>query len=297
MTDADNSNTQLYLYDIRFSKTQYATYSDLFNVLSKISKKFIFQEEKGDKNGYLHYGGRISLFKKMRKHKLLDLFEDEKKPHYCEGTNKNLVKDIKNNPDKFYHYHDKDHTREAGPWTDKDKKPDIYIPRQYRYDTLLEWQQQALKWGETFDSRRVYYIYDPIGNNGKSVLTGIIALKHGGIVLPQVNDYKDMMQYICNRCMDQNIRSPPYVILDLPRALKNIEMMYTAIESIKNGHLWDMRNHAKEWYIDSPCIIVFSNNPPSESLQSKDRWCIYEIVEKKLVKYSKPPKPDINDDI
>jgi hypothetical protein len=62
--------------------------------------------------------------------------------------------------------------------------------------------------------------------------------------------------------------------------------IYTAIEQIKKGKLYDLRYKYKCYWIDSPCIWVFTNREPDENLLSRDRWKIYEIKKQKLLKYN-----------
>jgi hypothetical protein len=68
-------------------------------------------------------------------------------------------------------------------------------------------------------------------------------------------------------------------IFDLPRAddIAKKKQMWMAIETIKNGYLYDKRYNFREMWIEPPKILVFANdNPPFESL-SADRWKAYFI--------------------
>lgn len=60
--------------------------------------------------------------------------------------------------------------------------------------------------------------------------------------------------------------------------------IYSAIEQIKKGKLYDLRHCYKEYWIDSPTIWVFSNIPPDLSLLSKDRWKIWVVDDTKSLK-------------
>jgi hypothetical protein len=53
--------------------------------------------------------------------------------------------------------------------------------------------------------------------------------------------------------------------------------MYSAIEQIKKGKVYDMRYSYKEWWFNSPQIWVFGNHMPDLSMLSADRWKIWSI--------------------
>lgn len=62
--------------------------------------------------------------------------------------------------------------------------------------------------------------------------------------------------------------------MDIPKSdsrKKNADL-WSAVEQMKNGYLYDKRNHWKEAWIESPGILVITNEEPDRSLLSKDRW-------------------------
>lgn len=81
--------------------------------------------------------------------------------------------------------------------------------------------------------------------------------------------------------MAKETRSPSPIFLDMPRAMnkERLNGIYTAVEQIKKGKLYDLRYSYKEYWIDSPQIWVFSNIEPDISLLSRDRWRIWTIDE------------------
>ena len=81
----------------------------------------------------------------------------------------------------------------------------------------------------------------------------------------------------------------------MPRAFNKDKMhgIYTALETIKKGKVWDMRHSYKEWWFDSPRIWIFSNEYPDERLLSRDRWKFWEITDDKtLTDYKGNPAND-----
>lgn len=263
------------VYDFRYSSESIEKNS-LISFLRKNCKKWSFQLEKGD-TGYMHFQGRLSLIKKRRKNDLLNLFEaqDTEKPNYLEPT-------VSNNTGNNF-YATKMDTRVDGPWSDKDH--DVYIPEQYKYpiDHLYPFQKAILESASQFDDRAVDIIYCPNGNNGKSTISALSELISTGVDLPPINDMEKLIATLCDICMAKEMRRPSPICFDLPRALTKDKLyqMFSAIESIKKGHLYDLRYSYKSWWIDSPRIWLFTNTPPDLSLLSRDRWHTWTINDQK----------------
>jgi len=243
--------------------------------LNLIAKRFVFQLEQGETTGYLHYQGRCSLIKKHRKSELMKLFTLLPVPNYLEPSS---------NPtyysgDMFYVM--KNETRIDGPWDERVKEK--YIPRQYRdkLSQLRPFQKKIYSEADMFDDRIINMIYCNIGNVGKSTIASICELFGNGIDLPPVNDAEKLIQSCCDICEAKGLRNPSPIFVDLPRAMNKDRLngIYTAIEQIKKGKLFDLRYKYKEYWIDSPQIWVFSNIEPDLTMLSKDRWRIWQIDE------------------
>lgn len=250
--------------------------------LKSIAKRYAFQLEQGAETGYLHFQGRFSLIKKHRKTELMKMFTLIPVPNYLEpSTNPTYY-----SGDMFYVM--KDETRVGGPWDERVKE--IYIPRQYRnlLQNLYPYQKYIFDSADTFDTRIINMIYCPKGNIGKSTIASLCELFGHGIDLPPVNDAEKLIQSCCDICEAKQIRNPSPVFVDLPRAMNKDRLngIYTAIEQIKKGKLYDLRYKYKDYWIDSPQIWVFSNIKPELNMLSLDRWKVWTVDEKKdLVKY------------
>ena len=122
-------------------------------------------------------------------------------------------------------------------------------------------------------------IYCPSGNKGKSTIASLCELLGMGVDLLPVNDADKLIQSCCDMCEARSLRDPSPVFIDLPRAMSKDRLygLYTAIEQIKKGKLYDLRYKYKVWWIDSPAIWVFSNIQPDLTLLSSDRWMIHTI--------------------
>lgn len=236
---------------------------ELKSELRKHCKNWTFQKEQGKETGYIHFQGRVSLKLKARKP---PLFQND--CHWSITSN--------DNKDNLF-YVMKDDTKIAGPWSDKDKI--VYIPRQFRDIKLYKWQKKIADSANIFDARKIDLIYDPSGNSGKSTIASLCELLYGGIDMPPLNDFKELIALLCDICMEKEIRDPKIIFFDMPRALDKDRLygMYSAIEQVKKGKVYDCRYKYKDWWIDSPRIWVFSNQLPDQSLLSNDRWNIWTI--------------------
>lgn len=232
---------------------------DLIFYLKKLCKKYVFQLEKGA-SGYEHWQGRVSLKIKNRK------VGTEYGIHWSATSNENMGNDF---------YVLKEDTRIEGPYSDEDEE--IYVPRQLREITeLFDWQEEVIMISQKFDARTINVIVDKEGCKGKSTLVGKMCCElRCARKIPPLSNYKELMNMVF--CMPT---SKCYLI-DMPRALDKSkqEEFYSALESIKDGHIWDNRYTYKEKWIDSPCIWVFTNVPPNRNLLSRDRWKLWTIGE------------------
>lgn len=274
------SNNAVAMWDFRINADELDS-RVIINSLKIIAKRFCFQKEKGENTGYIHYQGRFSLIKKHRKSELLKMFTEMPAPNYLEPT----VNSVALAGDLFYVT--KQETRIEGPWDERDTVQK-YIPRQYRdmLNQLYPYQQEIWDTANVFDTRVINMIYCPFGNIGKSTIASLCELYGKGIDLPPVNDAEKLIQSCCDICEAKNIRDPSPIFVDLPRAMnkERLNGIYTAIEQIKKGKLFDLRYKYKEYWIDSPQIWVFSNIEPDLNMLSMDRWKIYTVTDKKTLK-------------
>lgn len=289
--DNDEVKGQLAVWDVRLSaynkKGIMIKPEEIIYDIRDKCKKWTFQLEQAP-SGYLHYQGRLSLHKKMIKKSALAMFKI--KWNYFMPT---TIKEFQ----RTAFYQIKYQTRVEGPWTDKDDDLDNdnieehYVPRQFRglFDNLRPFQKQIYDSANVFEPRIINYIYCEKGNNGKSTIASICELMGKGVDLPPCNDADKLIQSFCNICMTKRMRDPSPVFIDLPRAMHKDAMngIFAAVEQIKKGKLYDVRNKYKEWWIDSPQVWVFANVPPKTHLLSSDRWKIWIINDEyELIEYS-----------
>ena len=277
------------VWEFRCNAEMFANERVLSAFLHKIAKKFTFQLEKGESTGYEHWQGRFSLWKKKQKPALMDLIKSMDEPlfNYLEPT-------TNKEHQRTAFYCMKEDTRIRGPFTDQDIA--AFIPRQYRDIKLYDWQDKVILSASNFNNRQIDCIVDVKGCNGKSTLASIGDLLYKFIDLPLSHDGQKLIESTCDILISKDCRVPKLVFFDMPRAFNKDKMngIYTALETIKKGKVWDMRHSYKEWWFDSPRIWVFSNEFPDESLLSRDRWKFWQITDdKKLTTYQHTPDNNI----
>lgn len=273
-----------YVWEIRANDDNYEDIDAFRAAWKGLVKSWVVQREEG-KEGYKHWQGRVSLIKKARKNEIMGLIKGkgEPVPNYLEPT---VTKEHKK--EAFYQL--KDDSRIEGPWTSEDKVK--YIPRQFRNINFYPWQQEVYDSYKQFEDRRVDCIIDRGGCQGKSTIARLAMLNAQAIELPCHNDGIKLIQAACCQLMGRELRQPTHIFCDLPRSScqDKLHGLYTAIEVIKIGPVYDERNHYKEWWYDSPRVWVFTNTPPDMKYLSMDRWKLWQISDSKELEPYVPSK-------
>ena len=268
-------------WDFTLSKDAFGgDYMALAKLLANHCKSWCFQLERSE-CGFVHYQGRIKLKVKKRTSGVRLIVGEA---HWSKTSRANQS-------NMFYVM--KEETRIDGPWSDKDDILPIYVPRQIReVDHLMEWQKEVIRISKVWDTRTVNYLYDPIGGTGKSIIGTYMGVHKLAVKIPFANDYKDVMRMV----MDRPKRG--CYLIDMPRAIRKEKLfqLFSAIESIKNGYAYDDRYSFKEEYFDCPCVWIFSNKLPDQSLLTRDRWKFWQIQAGQLVDYD-PDPPEVNEEI
>lgn len=139
---------------------------------------------------------------------------------------------------------------------------------------LLDWQKSAVDELKKQSDREIMVIVDPQGNNGKSWLTKYLVSTRMCNLIPVLGDYKDMMRI----CM---AKAGTGYVIDMERTTdpKKAHGLWRAIESVKNGYLFEDRYNFRDMWIEPPKIIVLTNDMPPLDALSRDRWRIYTIYD------------------
>lgn len=153
----------------------------------------------------------------------------------------------------------------------------------FRNLKLCGWQKDALKLLQTQNDRKILCVYDAVGGAGKSTFSKYLEINGIADVCPVVSDeFNDYTGYC--------IKYPKSgYVFDIPKAtsIKRRCAMWSGIEQIKNGCLYEKRYHPEKVWIKPPKIIVFTNETLPYEMLSKDRW-----VELDVADYSDTPQPE-----
>lgn len=152
------------------------------------------------------------------------------------------------------------------------KSDTVLLP--YADLNLYEWQKSVLREIEEQNEREITVIIDEKGCNGKTWLTKYLEVNHILKACPVMSEKpEDYIAY----CMA--VQRSGYCF-DFPRAenVRSKRGLWSAVERIKDGQLYDGRYHVQETWIAPPKIVIFTNEPdiPLDAL-SKDRWRIFYI--------------------
>ncbi len=142
--------------------------------------------------------------------------------------------------------------------------------RKYQTLELYPWQNEVLDRLQRQGDRRVTVLIDVHGSTGKTTLAKVITARHIGAYCPAMDESKDYMAWALAH------QTAGIFVLDIPKSdsrKKNADL-WSAVEQMKNGYLWDKRNHWQEAWIDPPAVLVITNEEPDRSLLSLDRWDI-----------------------
>jgi len=126
--------------------------------------------------------------------------------------------------------------------------------------------------------RTAYWLYDEIGNNGKSTfMKWCLATMEDVFAISGTGASKDIFNVLLNHLKEKEF--PKTIFIDLARTCEDRESIYGIIEQIKNGYITATKYHGGNIFMPVPHIIILSNFLPIISKLSLDRWRIYEVYQ------------------
>ena len=260
-------------FDVVIRSQLYETWKDLWRVFNKHCKKFDFQKEKGEIAQNEHWQCRVTMHKKQTAFAMTSEIIPQIGGRWL-LTSTEGAKDNR--------YVTKWPTRIEGPYSHQTPCPDE-VPMTKDIKTFIDlgmkpWHTEVLKYVKDYDERHILGIYDPKGNNIKTTFLKYLNYKGYANLIPATCDTaKQMMEF----CFGQEARG--CYMINIPRAMKQdgraLAKIYTAIECIKDGTLYDTRYKSQEKIIERPQIIVVFNDLPDFTMLSLDRWLIMELDE------------------
>lgn len=273
---------QIALFDVTIpcSIEKFTDYRDVASALNTVAKYWAFQKEHGKSEDYLHWQVRLSLHKKTCCNTVLRDIVPQLPGHW--SVTSKTVHDAGNQ----FNYVLKDDTRVDGPWTSKEEIRDPpVLTRQLRNFMKLDpyhWQLSASELATAYDERKIHYLYDPHYNSGKSIFCEWLEYQELAEEIPPFTMMEDIMQFVM--CQPK----AGCYLFDMPAAMKKEKMhqMYSGLEMLKNGFLYDKRYNGKKRRINRPSMLVFANNLPKLDLMAPDRWKVWYITpDKALVEF------------
>ena len=164
----------------------------------------------------------------------------------------------------------------------EDAKTVIWLPWQKRLCDLLT---------EKPDPRRIFVIYDPVGNCGKSFFAQNYRRLHFNTTVNFSNTGRSVdMLYVAQQYSERRV-----LFLDLSRSEAD-QVQYNAIEQLKNGSF--VSTKYKSRFVDGrpPHFVIFTNFEPDYKKLSMDRWYIFDLKheDKTTISWTEKTKENSN---
>ena len=285
------SDQQLCVWDVTLDAAA-VEQQVLKTFLPGIAKKWVFQKERAEPSekypdGYVHWQIRISTWKRVYEQALKKQLWDSADWWNPTVTGLSMRVTPTSNPGtKSFNYVMKIPSRIEGPWADNDPEPPERMPRQFKImENPYPYQKMIMLSLKNWEPRVINVIVDPKGKMGKSTLMGYAHWAKMGFKLPACNNYKDVLRMVCDINYPKKIDDRwGGIMFDIPRGFRQKELdgMFTAIETIKDGYAYDDRYNFKDVWFDSPSVWVVMNEKPVAKMTA-DRWKFWQINEFKAL--------------
>lgn len=240
----------------------------LIDKLTQSTVKFVVGKEVGSKTGTKHLQG-YAYFKNP--HRLVACKKINDKAHWeiAKGSPKdNLSYCTKEDSEAVVVGFDVEKT-----FQDK-LKDRIYL--KFLDVKWKPWQAKIIELvNSEADSRTINWVYDKVGNSGKSYLTKYLALTHEIII---ADGKKDNIFNQVNRKLNEEEKEFKIVVLDIPRSSEGY-INYGVLEQLKNGLIYSGKYEGGICLFDDVHVIVFANFLPELEQFSLDRWNIINITD------------------
>lgn len=227
-------------------------------------EKYVFQLEKGEKTGFLHWQCRV----KYKKGRSVEAVIKEWSPWHVSVTSAK---------GRNWDYVTKDDTCVSIAYRFISDAPSVEAFVDVIENQPKGWQEIAWQKLLAQGNRKVLTIIDESGCNGKSWLSKWLVYHHKAWEVFPCETSKEMMGQVVAGVENNTC---DIFVFDLTRAEgKTAGAMWSAVEMIKDGRAYDTRYHDKRVYFKSPAVIVFTNDKPQKKWLSADRWDAYTIEE------------------
>ncbi len=147
---------------------------------------------------------------------------------------------------------------------------------------LYPWQEELVgKLKGPPSTRTIIWVHEPEGGVGKSAFTKHTVLWGGTLVVggKAADAFHGVAEWLAPK-KGGNPKALDRVIVDVPRCQKDY-MSYQTLEKVKDGCFFSGKYEGGMAVFNTPHVVVFSNDMPDKSKMSADRWEIYTINSKK----------------
>lgn len=173
----------------------------------------------------------------------------------------------------------KAHIEQASDVYDYETKEGNYIRSddnveqlQARFGELRNNQKSIIRNLDGQNDRCIDVIIDPYGNTGKTWLARHLYQKGKGFyVPPTITDARALIQYVAN-----GYKGEPIIIVDIARSTKWTNALYVAVETLKDGLVYDARYKTTVRDIHGCKVLVTCNVSPKLDKLSRDRWRLFD---------------------
>lgn len=171
----------------------------------------------------------------------------------------------------------KAHIEEASNTWEYEKKEGNYLTSEdgvgqleTRYGELRAYQRTILDNLSTQGDREIDVIIDN-GNTGKTWLARhLYQTGKGFYVPPTITDARTLIQYVAN-----GYRGEEIIIIDIARSTKWTNALYVAVETVKDGLVYDARYKTTIRDIHGCKVLVTCNVCPKLDKLTRDRWRLF----------------------
>lgn len=159
--------------------------------------------------------------------------------------------------------------------------PADYVPQKtenllWLRSNMKPWQRMVTTWvtGRA-DYRTIYWVWEPVGDTGKSYLAKYLHYFHGAIL---TGGSTSDMKHAIARWNEITGHYPVTILLDVARGDRITKPAFKGLEEIKNAMFFSGKYESTMVAsCNPPHVVVFANQPPNRSFMSSDRWAVYRI--------------------
>lgn len=150
-----------------------------------------------------------------------------------------------------------------------------------REDQLNSWELKvnSMLTDEPHD-RHIYWFFSKSGDVGKTTFCKYLYKKHEGNIVIIGGKSADSKNCVASFMADSENRAPGIVILPVPRSMDTDFLSYEGMEAVKDMFFYSGKYEGAMVCDNPPHMLVFANQPPDRSKCSRDRWQVFEILDK-----------------